>query len=500
MLSHDSKIIIVGGGVFGLSTGLWLARDGYDNITIFDRCPLDNGHYSPFAGCDGASADINKTFRTGYGKELHYQRLAIEARETWLAWNKEIKESTQAELPHGLTPNDKVLDLCGNIFLAEGPTLRDFYVDSLKSMETSAPEFRKLQFIKGNPDDEERLRKINPKWVEKLHALDGINNNDTNGFIDVQGGVTLADKACTYARFLCQKAGVKFVLDSPQGKLRELLVEENGSQRKVTGIKTCDGLDHLADRVIVACGGWTATIIPEAHRAIEATAGTVMFVDIPKDRKDLWERFDSKNFPVWSYRRGQGDEYYQGGGWPITRDGRLKFGFRGRKFTNFEDHPTASNLRVSTPRTKYTSEPITTVPLYGLKLVKEVIGKAFPELAEFGFTDTRLCWYTDSIDNDFLIDYVPGYSDSLFICTGGSGHAFKFLPLLGRHVKNQLERVPDEFTQLWKWRTVEEGKVCNGLEQGEFGPRAMSRLHMAEPRDFKFTRESTTTTPLQAQL
>lgn len=50
----------------------------------------------------------------------------------------------------------------------------------------------------------------------------------------------------------------------------------------------------------------------------------------------------------------------------------------------------------------------------------------------------KLCWYTDSIDNEvstvtpracfsqdidnrqFVIDYVPGYSDSLFICTGGS--------------------------------------------------------------------------------
>lgn len=46
--------------------------------------------------------------------------------------------------------------------------------------------------------------------------------------------------------------------------------------------------------------------------------------------------------------------------------------------------------RVSTPRTKYTEDTINTVPLYGLKLVKEVIGKAFPELAEFGFTDTRV--------------------------------------------------------------------------------------------------------------
>ena len=150
-----------------------------------------------------------------------------------------------------------------------------------------------------------------------------------------------------------------------------------------------------------------------------------MFIDIPENRKDLWEKFDSRNFPTWSYRRGEGDDYYQGGGWPITREGRLKFGFRGRKVSDVDcniNHdaktcrpssrisktilllPTCESFvedpdegltcalysRISTPRTKYTSEPISTIPLYGLKLVKEVIGKAFPELAEFGFTDTRV--------------------------------------------------------------------------------------------------------------
>lgn len=61
------------------------------------------------------------------------------------------------------------------------------------------------------------------------------------------------------------------------------------------------------------------------------------------------------------------------------------------QFTNFQDHPTEPNLRISTPRTKYTKEPINTVPLYGLKLMKEIIAQALPELVEFGFTDSRVC-------------------------------------------------------------------------------------------------------------
>lgn len=69
MTAPDSKIIIVGAGVFGLSTALWLARSGYRHITVFDRCDFDKSNYDPLNGCDGASADINKVFRMTYGKK-----------------------------------------------------------------------------------------------------------------------------------------------------------------------------------------------------------------------------------------------------------------------------------------------------------------------------------------------------------------------------------------------------------------------------------------------
>ncbi|KAK5050880.1 hypothetical protein LTR84_003439 [Exophiala bonariae] len=498
MISQESEILIVGAGVFGLSTSLWLARSGYKNITVFDRCQFDKNNYNPLNGCDGASADINKVFRTCYGKEKEYQELAIQARDIWLQWNKTIQNSSLSDLPTGLEPDDKVIDLCGQYFLAHGSDLSGFHKDSLDMMEAEAPESRAQQFIKGNVEDEERLGHISHKWVEKLHAVDKIAGGNTNGFLDIGGGITLADKACTYARFLCLKAGVKFTLGEPQGKIKSLIVNDSGVKKQVIGIKTFDDKEHLGDLVIVAGGAWSPSIIPEASSAVEATAGTVMFIDVPKQRKDLWDKFHPDNFPVWSYRRGEGDDYYQGGCFPITKEGRLKFGFRGRKFTNFREHPTQTDLRLSTPRTKYSTEPINTVPLYGLQLMKEVISEAFPELAEIGFTDSRLCWYTDSIDNNFVIDYVPGYCDSLFICTGGSGHGFKFLPILGRHVKNQLERVPDQFTTLWKWRVTREGEICNGLEQGETGPRELSRVKMAADRDFYF--ETTKHTGIQSHL
>lgn len=79
-----------------------------------------------------------------------------------------------------------------------------------------------------------------------------------------------------------------------------------------------------------------------------------------------------------------------------------------------------------------------------------------PEFADADFNSTKLCWYTDSLDNSFVvcssqnhrvlfrygsfdtdtrplqIDHVPTYADgSVFVATGGSGHGAKFLPVLG---------------------------------------------------------------------
>lgn len=56
-----------------------------------------------------------------------------------------------------------------------------------------------------------------------------------------------------YARYLCEKAGVKFVLGTPHGELEQLITEQSGASKKVTGIRTRDGQSHSADLVVVAC-------------------------------------------------------------------------------------------------------------------------------------------------------------------------------------------------------------------------------------------------------
>ena len=104
---------------------------------------------------------------------------------------------------------------------------------------------------------------------------------------------------------------------------------------------------------------------------------------------------------------------------------------RGRKWTNYQTDP-ATGRRLSVPKTKYTTDRVTNLPKKAIAYLKEAVAELLPELCDVGICDTRMCWYTDSLDNSFVIDYVPGYSRTLFVASGGSGHGFKFLPVLGK--------------------------------------------------------------------
>jgi sarcosine oxidase / L-pipecolate oxidase len=56
-LTHNSTILIIGGGTWGCSTALQLARRGYKNVTVLDSHPIP----SPIA----AGNDVNKIMEEG---------------------------------------------------------------------------------------------------------------------------------------------------------------------------------------------------------------------------------------------------------------------------------------------------------------------------------------------------------------------------------------------------------------------------------------------------
>ncbi|EKG17320.1 FAD dependent oxidoreductase [Macrophomina phaseolina MS6] len=179
----------------------------------------------------------------------------------------------------------------------------------------------------------------------------------------------------------------------------------------------------------------------------------------------------------------------EGGLYGFARDerGYLKIGYRGTKYTN----PTTQRdgRERSAPITRWSEgEKLTQIPRHAMKVIRGFVDDFLPELADEGIevATTRMCWYTDSFDNHLVIDHVPGRK-GLMVATGGSGHAFKYLPVIGNWVVDIIEGIGMERPQVkaWKWRELGEQKPVNVLMEGKQGARALGNVPLASDADLK---------------
>lgn len=90
-----------------------------------------------------------------------------------------------------------------------------------------------------------------------------------------------------------------------------------------------------------------------------------------------------------------------------------------------------------------------------------------------------MCYYSDSPDSHWVIDYHPSLP-SLLIASGGSGHAYKFLPVIGELIHARLEnRLGERWGRLWAIEGRQGGEADKGRgggAGGEGGGRMMLRL------------------------
>lgn len=129
--------------------------------------------------------------------------------------------------------------------------------------------------------------------------------------------------------------------------------------------------------------------------------------------------------------------------------------------------PEGEDIVISLP-----AKTFSPIPAEGEKACRSFLQKTIPWLGDRPFSSTRICWYTDTPTGDFLIDYHPEY-EGLFLATGGSGHGFKFLPVLGDKIVRAVEgRLEEELRELWRWQgeRVLPFKGCeDGSRMGDWG-------------------------------
>lgn len=174
---------------------------------------------------------------------------------------------------------------------------------------------------------------------------------------------------------------------------------------------------------VVACGAWTSKLLPELSDRLSSVAQSVLHFR-PRDPA----LFRPPQLSPWAAdiaRRG----WY---GFCLNADGVVKVAHHG---AGQVVDPDGERRVPDGVEAKF----------------RTFLREAMPALAEAPCVQRRVCLYSDSFDGDFLIDHHPNRRN-VIVASGGSGHAFKFAPLLGDIIADVVENKPNPWARRFRWR------------------------------------------------
>lgn len=241
--------------------------------------------------------------------------------------------------------------------------------------------------------------------------------------------------------------GVKVVGDA---EVSELILDEKS--KRVKGVKTSKGKqfflkDYSKGNVILCCGSWSketvskltskSIISKELYEKINKvstpSAQCVLTLQMPEN---LRHKF--KDVPVvLNFRTG----FYQ---FEPNSEGIMKIAIHGEGYQNplpplgiseikpphFPSQSSSTSSSSSTPSNH-------SIPSSKVSEMLAELHQIYPSLKSVPILESRICWYSDSKDENWIIDHHPDVRN-LVVCTGDSGHGFKFLPVLGRLIAARI--------------------------------------------------------------
>jgi glycine/D-amino acid oxidase-like deaminating enzyme len=386
-MAETGDILVVGGGIFGITGALELRRRGH-SVTLIDPGPLPH----PLA----ESTDISKVVRMEYGSDALYMELGEKSREGWLRWNDDLGEQLYYDV--------------------------GVFVPTRRPMQPGEYEHQSYQLLLKRGHRPERLtadeiiRRF-PAWTPGLYS---------DGFFNAEGGYVLSGRAVARLVEIARREGVTI----HEGQTADHLIEQGG---RILGVQTREGSQFHAGHVLIAAGAWTGLLVPELA-GIFTTPGMPVFHLKPADPR----QFEVPQFTVFIGDIANTGWY----GFPLhPREGVVKLGHHG---IGQMLHPEKDARLVGDSDERS---------------LREFLRETLPGLAEAEIVYTRRCLYCDTPDSNFWIDRHPG-RDGLSVAAGGSGHGFKFGPVLGGIIADAVEVRPNPYLPRFQWR--EAGPAHSG--------------------------------------
>ncbi|HPW62516.1 MAG TPA: N-methyl-L-tryptophan oxidase [Cyclobacteriaceae bacterium] len=172
-----------------------------------------------------------------------------------------------------------------------------------------------------------------------------------------------------------------------------------------------DKSTYTCKKLIITAGAWAGSVIPGFSSQLKVTRQVIAWVN-PKERKP----FELGQFPCWMI-----DDHTQEGmyyGFPVLPV--AKFGA-----------PIGLKVALHHPGLVSNPDAVNRIPSKeDENHLVEALDKYLPQ----GYETTHVlktCLYTNTPDENFILDFLPGYDQQVVIAAGFSGHGFKFVSVVG---------------------------------------------------------------------
>jgi glycine/D-amino acid oxidase-like deaminating enzyme len=336
-----------------------------------------------------ASTDISKAIRMDYGSDDDYTEMGEQSIKLWRQWNMQFGETLYHEV--------------GMMFA------RRHSMDEAGDYERES--FQRLQQRGHNPLrlTPDVLRQRFPAWNAERYV---------DGYYNPFAGYAESGKVVAQ---LLERATARGV-ELHEGQTFARFIE-NGS--RVGGVITQDGTHFAADTVVIATGSWTPHILPELAPVFRSPGMPVFHLKPAQP-----ELFVAERFPVFAA--------------DITTSG----------YYGFPLHPINQVVKIANHgigRQLHPESPERAVTTQETEQLRDFLRETFPALANAPIVYTRVCLYCDTWDGHFWIACDP-QREGVVVATGGSGHAFKFAPLLGGLIADAVEGKTNAWSHKFRWR------------------------------------------------
>nr|5T1F_A Chain A, Uncharacterized protein [Parastagonospora nodorum SN15]5XAO_A Chain A, Uncharacterized protein [Parastagonospora nodorum SN15]5XAO_C Chain C, Uncharacterized protein [Parastagonospora nodorum SN15] len=399
--ANTSVIVVGGGGTIGSSTALHLVRSGYtpSNVTVLDAYPIPSSQ--------SAGNDLAKIMGVSLRNPVDLQ-LALEARQMWNEdelFKKFFHNTGRLDCAHG---EKDIADLKSGY-----QALVDAGLDATNEWLDSEDEILK------------RMPLLSRDQIKGWKAI-----------FSKDGGWLAAAKAINAVGEYLRDQGVRFGFYGA-GSFKAPLLAEG----VCIGVETVDGTRYYADKVVLAAGAWSPTLV-ELHEQCVSKAWVYGHIQLTPEEAARY-----KNSPV--VYNGDVGFFFE-----PNEHGVIKVCDEFPGFTRFKMHQpfgAKAPKRISVPRS-HAKHPTDTIPDASDVSIRRAIATFMPQFKNKKMFNQAMCWCTDTADAALLICEHPEWKNFV-LATGDSGHSFKLLPNIGKHVVELLEgTLADDLAHAWRWR------------------------------------------------